>query len=221
MSTTTAVRTAAFPHVNLLPPEIAEEARFRSVRALLTLVVVGALVAIGGLYLLASSQVNAAQQSLDAAQTTQASLKAEEAKYAEVPKVYGAVAKAEGQLTLAMGQEVRYSYLLNDLGLTIPQDVWLTSLSVTQDVEGTTPVTGQWGTTGLGLVTFEGKALSYNDVAAWLEVLGKNPDYADPYLTSAKEADPIGDTTVLDVSSSAVLTEDALSNRYVPKAAQS
>lgn len=215
MSTTTAVRTAAFPHVNLLPPEIAEETRFRSVRAVLVLAVAGALVGIGAGYVMASGRVSAAQESLAAAQQTQAALKAEEAKYAEVPAVFKQLAVAEGQLTLAMGQEVRYSYLLNDLSLTIPKDVWLTSMSTQQD-----PTTGEWGTPAIGRVVYEGRAVDYNDVAAWLDVLGKNADYSDPYFSRAGEGDPIGDTEVLDFSVSVGLTEQALSNRYAPKAAQ-
>ncbi|MCU0266043.1 MAG: PilN domain-containing protein [Actinomycetia bacterium] len=221
MSTTTAVSTATFPRVNLLPPEIAEETRFRSIRALLALSVVGALAVVGGLYLFASNEATAAQESLDAAQATNTSLKAEEAKYAEVPRVYAAVAIAENQLTVAMGQEIRYSYVLNDLALTIPDDVWLTSLTVEQDVDGTAPVEGAWGTPAIGTITHQGMAVSYDDVAAWLDVLGKNTDFTDPYLTSATETDPIGDTDVLEFESSAALTSDALSNRYTAKAAQS
>lgn len=220
MSTTTAVRTATFPHVNLLPPEIAEETRFRSVRAVLALSVVAALAVVGGVYLLASGQVTQAEEELSTAQGANAALQAEAAKYAEVPKVYGALAQAETQLALAMGQEVRYSYVLNDLALTIPDDVWLTTMTVTQDVDGTAPVQGQWGTPAIGTVSYEGRALSYDDVAAWLDVLGKNADYTDPYLTSAAEGDPIGDADVLDFKSSVALTDDALSNRYAPKAAQ-
>ena len=41
-------------------------------------------------------------------------------KYADVPKVYAAVDAAEAQLKLAMGHEIRYSFVLNDLSLTIP-----------------------------------------------------------------------------------------------------
>lgn len=221
MSTTTAVTTATFPRVNLLPPEIAEETRFRSVRALLALSVVGALAIVGGAYVFASGQVSDAEETLAAAQATNATLKAEEAKYAEVPRVYAAVALAQKQLYVAMGQEVRYSYVLNDLALTIPDDVWLTSLTVEQNVDGTEPVEGAWGSPAIGTVSYKGTAVSYNDVAAWLDVLGKNSDLTDPYLSSAKAGEPIGDTDVLEFESSAALTTDALSNRYAPKAAQS
>ena len=44
-----------------------------------------------------------------------------------MPQVYAQVAAAQAQLTQAMGQEMRYSYVLNDLSLTIPSDVWLTN----------------------------------------------------------------------------------------------
>ena len=54
-----------------------------------------------------------------------ASSRPRSAKYAEVPKVYAQVDAAEADLELAMGQEIRYSFVLNDLSLTIPSDVWL------------------------------------------------------------------------------------------------
>ena len=44
--------------------------------------------------------------------------------------VYAQVAAGEAALDLAMGDEVRYSFVLNDLSLTIPNDVWLTRIVV-------------------------------------------------------------------------------------------
>jgi hypothetical protein len=57
MSTATAVRTAEFPRVNLLPGEIAEEQRFRALRAILALAVVAAAAGVGAAWYLADQQV--------------------------------------------------------------------------------------------------------------------------------------------------------------------
>ena len=46
---------------------------------------------------------------------------------------------AEAQLNLAMGHEVRFSFVLNDLSMTIPDKVWLNTATITQDVDGTSP----------------------------------------------------------------------------------
>jgi Tfp pilus assembly protein PilN len=102
MSTTTAVRTTTMPRVNLLPTEIAEEARFRSVRAILALSVLAAAGVVGGLYYLAANDAASAQDQLSAAQATNASLQTEAAKYAEVPKVYAALTAAQTQLDLSL-----------------------------------------------------------------------------------------------------------------------
>lgn len=209
-----------FPRVNLLPPEIQAEARFRRTRMLLSLVVVGAVAATAGLYVMASNQVSAASDDLANAQATQVTLKAEAAKYADVPKVYAQVAAAQQQLTLAMGQEVRYSFVLNDLSLTMGHvnGVWLDNLTVAQSVDDPASSKSVLGNPSIGSITFTGKAVNHNDVAAWLDALAKTPYYEDPYLSNSAMNQKIGDQTVDGFSSSVSLTAKALSNRYNPKA---
>jgi Tfp pilus assembly protein PilN len=209
-----------FPRVNLLPPEIAAEAQFRRVRILLSLVVVGAVAVTGGLYVMASNQVASASQDLASAQATQTTLKTEAAKYADVPKVYAQVAAAQQQLTQAMGQEVRYSFVLNDLSLTLAQvnGVWLDNLTVTQAVDNPSSSKSALGNPSIGTITFTGKATKHTDVAAWLDALAKTPYYADPYLTNSAAGQTIGTTPIVTFNSQVALTSKALSNRYNPKA---
>ena len=125
-----------------------------------------------------------------------------------------------------MGQEVRWSYFLNDLSLKTPSKVWLTKVTVTQNVDQvagaiTTPVptTGaqQWADAGLGSVVLEGKALAHNDVAAWLDALAKQKGLTQPYFTKS-EAELIDEQRVMTFDSQATITEDALSGRYTQKA---
>lgn len=218
-STLTGVAEGTFPHVDLLPEEIAQERKFRATRALLSLVVIGSVLVTGGLYFVATSQVNQATDDLASATTQQAALKAEAAKYAEVPKVYAQVAVAEQQLTQAMGQEVRYSYVLNDLSLMMSRvsGVWLQTLNVTQASDPTQAKTALGGP-ALGTITFGGTATQYNDVAAFLDGLAKTPYYTAPYFNNSTAGQTIGDTPVVTFSSQVSLTAKALSNRYTPKA---
>ncbi len=213
MSTATAVRTAEFPRVNLLPGEIAEEQRFRTVRAVLALAVVAAVAGVGGLWYLANQQVSSAEEALATQQQLNATLQTEVAKYAEVPLVYAAVARANEDLDLAMGQEVRYSFVLNDLSLTIPSNVWLKSLVVTQDMTGT-PVTSPLGTPGIGTVTVQGLAFKQNNVASWLKSLTESDYYVDPYFSSSSDTDPIDGQALVEFDSSVTMTDQAYSNRY-------
>lgn len=226
MSTLTSTRLSTLPRVNLLPPEIEEQRRFRKVQAGLGAGVLAAVGVVAALTLLAGVAVNNAQSDLDDATARQAQLQAQQAQYAEVPIVYAQVEAAEAQLTLAMGKEVRWSYFLNDLSLKVPGKVWLTSMTVTQDVDvaaaatadpAALPGTGTYLTAGMGTVAFQGKGYGHNDVAAWLDALAKQKGIIQPYFTnSAKEA--IGSESVVSFTSQATITEQALSGRYTQKA---
>ncbi len=50
--------------------------------------------------------------------------------------VFAAVAAAQAQLQLAMGNEVRWSFFLNDLALTMPSGVSLDTLALTSPPPG-------------------------------------------------------------------------------------
>jgi Tfp pilus assembly protein PilN len=101
--------------------------------------------------------------------------------------------------------------------VTLPSKVWLTSLTL--QVNGTTggPAATPAGTTPLngsvGTVTAVGTAMDHPDVATWLDVLGHQPGLSDAYFSSSKKKE-IGAKTVVDFSSTANVTEEALSHRY-------
>ncbi|MGN6331121.1 MAG: PilN domain-containing protein [Motilibacteraceae bacterium] len=223
-STLTAARTAALPRVNLLPPEIAEAVRLRKVKAGLGAVVVGAVAVVGLLYVQATGAVNDAQDQVAAAQARTTQINAETAKYSDVPRVYAQVAAAQAQLEQAMGQEVRWSYYLNDLSLTIPPHVWLTQLQVTTNngAAGATPAAAgaaaSLTTPGIGSVKFSGVAYSHNDVAAWLDALAKQKGYADAYFSKSEEDPDSLSRPTVKFDSTVTVTSDALSGRYTQKA---
>ena len=223
MSTQTALRATTTPRVNLLPPEIAEELRFRSLRAVMVLVLLFAVFVAGALYWQSSGEVSAAQQQLDSAKSDSIGLQQKASKLSNVPVVYAQVAAADGQLTVAMGSEVRYSYVLNDLSLSINRNVWLTSMAVIQNdvtagiaADGAAaPVQGAvWTKPAIAKVTFAGRALSYSDVAAWLDFLSAGKNYSDPFVSAANASDPIGRTKTFTFMSSVNLTDKAYSHRY-------
>ena len=225
MSTVQKTSTAvvALPRVNLLPPEIAEQVTFKKVQVGLGVGVAAAAGLVGAAFVLASAQVGNAQDDLETQQARNRSLTAQQAQYAEVPVVYAQVAAAQSRLSEAMGREIRWSYVLNDLSLITPDKVWLTSMRVTANEEvatvaGTTAAaTDTYISPGIGTVVFEGKAYKHNDVASWLVALGKEPGLAQPYFTSSK-AEPIGSQDSVTFTSQATITEKALSGRWTDKA---
>jgi Tfp pilus assembly protein PilN len=202
------------PSVNLLPPEIAEGARFRKVQMGLGGGVVAAMGVVALLYIGASSSLSEANTELETQQATGTQLQVESAKYKDVTAVYAAAAAAEAMLTEAMGEEVRYSQFLNDLSLTVPENVWVKDVAFAQTA--VPPALGS-SEPGVGTVTFTGVGFKHEDVAVWLESLARQKGYADPYFSSSTEA-LIGTRKSVDFVSTVTLTPDALSKRYTAPA---
>jgi Tfp pilus assembly protein PilN len=205
---------ATLPRVNLLPPEIEERRRFRRIQVGLGAGVVAAVGVVGLLFVSASSSVDSANEELSLAQAEGSRLQAENAKYADVVAIYAQAAAAEAMLTDAMGEEVRYSRFMSDLSLSIPENVWLKSLTFEQAPQQ--PAVGSTEP-GVGTVTVSGIGFSHEDVAVWLESLAGQEGYTNPYFSSSKEA-LIGPRTVVEFSSTATLTPAALSGEYTKPA---
>ena len=222
MSTLTTTRLATLPKVNLLPPEIAEQQRFRRVQIGLGAGVAAAVGVVAALTVLAAGQVSSAQEELDAATAQQQALTAKKQDYAEVPRVYAQVDAAEAQLSRAMGQAVRWSFFLNDLSLKTPSKVWLTKVTVEQSSDpaaaAVATATGPaYLEPGIGTVTFEGYGYRHNDVASWLSMLGRQKGLSQPYFTKSEE-ELIGSDSPVRFESQATVTEDALWGKYTQKA---
>jgi Tfp pilus assembly protein PilN len=221
-ATETTTTLVALPRVNLLPPEIGAARSLRRLQAGLGAGVGASVLVVGALVLMAAGQVSDAQDGLDASKTRGAALQAETNKYADVPAVYAAVDARKAQLSLAMGKEVQWSYFLNDLSLITPGKVWLTSVTVTENVDAATsavpaPATSGITTPNIGTITFNGSGSQHNDVAAWLRALAGQKGIADPYFTRSTKG-LIGSQDAITFDSQAVITDAALSGRYTDKA---
>ena len=212
----------ALPRVNLLPPEIAEMRRFRRIQVGLGSAVLGAVGVVALLYVAAAGSVSDAQADVDSANATNVSLQSQAAKYRDVTAVYARAAAAQAMLTQAMGEEVRYSRFLNDLSLTVPENVWLKNVTFTQAGSAAAPAAQAAaptaiGTPGIGSVTFSGVGFQHDDVALWLESLATQKGYANPYFTSSTEA-LLGTRKTVNFTSTATLTPAAYSGRYTKPA---
>jgi Tfp pilus assembly protein PilN len=222
--TTQTVQSASpvvMPQVNLMPPEIAAAERLHQLqRGMVGAVVLSALM-VGGLYYHAKQGMSSAQHSLASTQAQNAAL---ESKYHALDYVtadFTAAQAKQQMLDQAMGQEIRWSFVLQDLTTRIPNNVWLTSMTASETTApGSTaaPTTVTPGTTaGIGTVVFTGVAFAHDDVANWLESIAKVKGIADPtFSNSTKSA--IGTRGVVDFGSTATVSDKALSNRYTPKA---
>jgi Tfp pilus assembly protein PilN len=225
MTTLTPTRLAAMPRVNLLPPEIAAAARLKRTKALLGFVMLAAMAAVVLVYLFVSSQVGGAEEELATAQAQGAALQSQVNEYAEVPEVLAAVDAAQANLTTAMTPEIRWSFYLNDLSLSIPKTTRLASMTAVNTAAAAqldpaaaelnatvTPL----GTPSMGTVTFTGSATDFDAVASWLQTLARQEGYTEPTVTSVQKSD--AEDTVgefYEVETSTALTQEAASNRYL------
>ena len=216
------------PRVNLLPPEIAERKAARRAQGVAAGTVVLAVAAAAGLAVLASASVADASAEVAEATAEQAAVQAQIADFTELRATQASLDAATSQLATAMGPEVQWSTYLNDLALSIPPNVWLSSLTVTRsdaaggagssDVAPTDPAAtaGLAADPGIGIIAFEGHAMEHDDVAAWLDSFTGQPAYANAYF-SLSEEEEIGSTLVVAFASTATLTTEALSGRYLPE----
>lgn len=211
------------PRVNLLPPEIREAATFRRFQLAMVAAGVGAVAIVGALTFAAHQSVSHAKTDLAAAQAQQTSLQSQLAGLQSVRDVYSQVAAKKAMLAQAMGSEIRWSYYLTDLSLKIPQNVWLTNVTATEQATASpaaspaaapaaAPAAGLVPA-GIGSVAFTGVAFSHDDVATWLDVLAKERGFTNAYFTNSTKA-AIGPKSVVNFSSSVTLTQAALSGRY-------
>ena len=209
-----ALDALVLPRVNLLPPEIAELARFRRVQAALAGGLVATVGVVGVLYAGATASVADATEELGAATARGASLQADARAFADVNDVYAQAATAQAMLSSAMGEEVRFSTYLDALSKTVPEHVWLKNVTFTQAAPaGAAPVGVATATPGIGTATFTGVGFRHDDVATWLETLAAQDGFTDPYVSDAV-AGKIGERRTVSFTSTVTLTSDALSGRY-------
>ncbi len=226
MTTLTPTRLAQLPRVNLLPPEIAAAAKLKRLKAILGLTVLAVMALLVLAFLWVSGQVGSAEEELATAETTGQALEAEVATYAEVPEVLAAVDTAQVNLATAMAPEIRWSFYLNDMSLTIPRSTRLVSMTAVNDgaaaqLDPAAATVAGGGVTTLGSptigsVTFSGKATDFDAVAAWLQSLARQDGYLEPYVQNVtKSEDENTRGSYFDVESSTQLSNEALSERYL------
>jgi Tfp pilus assembly protein PilN len=107
-----------------------------------------------------------------------------------------------------LSADVAWGRLLNDFGRLIPERVWLENFvgaATAGDIPGV-----------VGRITVSGTGFEYADVSAWLRSLdeARFPGMIGSWVTNATEAQGAdGGETVITFSSTAGLTDAAVSNR--------
>lgn len=206
-------RIATLPRVNLLPPELEERKKLRQIQFGLGIIVVAAVGGVVYFYQHAAGATTDAQARIDSATAQQTSLQHKLQGLSDVSQTAATVNAREALLGQATATEVHWSGVLNDLSVNIPDNVWLTKMSLQESVAPGSAANQAGVPVQLGGITFTGTARSHDDVATWLEkVVG--PATANQYLTnpfySSSTQGFIDTTSVANFSSTVDVTSGAL-----------
>jgi Tfp pilus assembly protein PilN len=219
--TVSRVDWAPVPRVNLLPPEIVDARGFRKVQVRLFAAVLVTLLAAAGGTMWAQSQVAAAQSALDVTTAQTTVLHRQEAQYAQVPRVTGALTTAGTARETAMAQDLLWYRLMSDIALATPSNVWLTTMNISLASQTGKVAAGSGDPllpTGIGTVTIAGTAATYPDVAAWLEAIVRVRGLDASTLQTVTRSTAGGSGGQLQFTSQIVIVSSALSHRYDRKA---
>lgn len=153
--------------INLLPR--AERVRTTTNVGALVLLVFGLVVAFAlglGYYLLNTERSNL-EDELAQKQRARAELVAQVAALDEYKKLATQVAQVQKVVTSVYAGRTLLSNLFSDLSLVIPENVWLTTLTVSAGSPGMLTESGVY-TSGVGNLTMQGNTYSFPDVATYL-----------------------------------------------------
>jgi Tfp pilus assembly protein PilN len=218
MQTLSTSQLAAMPRVNLLPPEIAERRRVRQLQAGMGAAVALAVVGVAAGYLMAHASANSAKHDLANAQAQTTSLQTQIAQYNGDTALRSQLVAEQDMLSQAMAPEIQWSHYLNDLSLRIPSNVWVSTLTLQEtpasSASSASSTASNSGTVnGIGQIQVTGVAFTHDDVATWLDSLAKEKGYANAYFSNSAEGF-LGTRRIVNFSSTATVTPDALSGRY-------
>lgn len=194
--------------INLLPPEFVERRRARQRLTQIVAAALAVVLLLVAVFVFESTRLSSVKGQLADEQQTINGLKAKVQQLTDFAQLQGELQRKTALLTSLTTGEVRWSVLLADISLVIPDQAWLTTF--TGSVSATTPTTkpkpGQ--SQVLGQIEMDGTTFTHLDVAKWLIRLGQVDAFVFPYLSLSSKA-IIGTTDVVNFSSSVQLSQQA------------
>ena len=199
----------AFPVARLLPDSVTSGKRVRRARSVAMAAVGASLLAVGGLFFMSTSQADDVQAQLDEAQSTAAVLSAQQAKYADVPRVAAQLSSTQTDIATALGNEVLYSGVMRRLAATTPAGITLTKVTIAPPESST----GSAGSTAAAHIQLGATATTFPAIAAWLDSLAAQKVFLNATVTHAV-LDSNATVPVITVEGSLDLAPSAVSGRY-------
>jgi hypothetical protein len=228
------------PRIDLLPRELVTQRVVRRQRGGIGAGFLVLLAVLGLWYVLESRQLGEAKDQADQERAVATGLRAQRVQLQPLADLEAQIAAADQLKASVYKREIRFSGVMRDISAIVPDDVWLTSMSVafsgdanasgTAASSTTPPAGGAAATTTPGSpgagspvasITFAGTGLEHVDVGGFLRALARGPKkggqqvYLNPYFTSAQKGDKAGQATVT-FSASVDLSNAAFSGRFQP-----
>jgi Tfp pilus assembly protein PilN len=175
---------APVPQVDLLPSEILDARRFRTLQRRLAVAALSVVALCGLGVVRAQAGVVSARHDLATIQAEGARLQVQQARYAGVPKALTELDRVKAAREEALATDVAWYRFLTDLSVNTPAGTQLTSVSITMG-GSSSPAGSPLTPAGLGAVTVQGTALAFTDVAAWLDAVDRVHGLAGSGLSSA------------------------------------
>ncbi|MCU1418124.1 MAG: hypothetical protein JWP32_2298 [Schumannella sp.] len=188
----------AEPRVDLLPPEVHAQVKMRALRRILGLVVVLALVAVGGGYFIAQLRASMAQSSLSAAQQETLDLLAEQAQYAEAADASDTVETALGDRSKVLSNEVLWADLVDSIRALLPAGATIDSATMTARApwEPEMETQGPLRAPRVATINFVVKSASLLDTPSIVRALSDLPGFADATPDRVDRNDTTFNTTI-------------------------
>jgi len=175
------------PRVELMPPEVAQRERMRSMRNLGIVVLIASILVVAGGYGLATTLNTGAQQGLADAQGETARILAEQQEYNGVTTVSALIAAIEDAEGVARSTEVNWVYVASEMGRVVPPTVLFSSLNVAGRApwEPELETAGELRQAKVAVLTMTVLAPSLNDLTSAVRALETLDIVADASLDSA------------------------------------
>ena len=202
------------PRASLLPPEVAQSVKAKSMRrtlvgvVILSVLVVGAASGAAGLFVVTS------QLALDGADQRTQALLAQQGEYAEVREISQTLELTKEARTLGTSTEINWKSYVASIQAILPAGTVVTNFSAetatptTPFAQATAPLQG----TRIGELTFTGNSASLPDVQVWLDALSGLKGFVDATPGSVTLVEESGMYTV---SITMHINSEAYTNRFV------
>jgi hypothetical protein len=208
----------------LLPQEIIAARRARKVRGRVIVILLLVIALLGSWYAYVWNQARTAEDGLAGVNSEARIVQQRQSRFADVVNVQNETTAIGKQLATLLARDLRWATLLRTLRETgSAAEVKVTGVNGSLNPSGPGGNTGQantaqgklpraGGPTTIGALTVTGTAPDKSSLAKYVDALGDLKVVANPYLTSAAEAD--GEVQFnLQVD----ITADALGGRFTPK----